>query len=72
MTAFVFYIVSLATGEVKGINDTEVVDNFIDNGDYVIIHKDSGTFFLVNVNAYEISEVDNSFTEGADETGEGD
>ena len=41
----VFYIVSFDTGEVFGTDDAEVVQEYIDNGDFVVIDTNSGDYW---------------------------
>ena len=45
MARFVFYCVNLDTGEVDGTNEVEALESLVDSDSYIIIHKDSGTYF---------------------------
>lgn len=54
---FVFYIVSLEDGQVLGTNNSELIDDFINCEDYVVIHKDSGTAYCGSADEINIKAV---------------
>lgn len=63
---FVFYIVELETGEVNGTNDADVVEEFVENDDYVIIHSE-GSFFCGDRTEYEVQNIEDDGEEEEDE-----
>lgn len=66
MAKFVFYIVDLSDATVTGTNDIEVVEQFVENDDFVVIHKDSDVYFCGNRDENDIAEVDADGLEAED------
>lgn len=66
MAKFVFYIVDLSDATVTGTNDIEVAGQFLENEDFVVIHKDSGVYLCGNRDENDIAEVDADGLEAED------
>lgn len=71
MARFVFYIVNLEDGTVKGSNNVEAIDSLVEDDNWLIIHKDSGTFFCGSRDSQEIPEMPSGVEEeeGEDDVG---
>lgn len=61
---FIFYVIDLEEGTVRGTNDVEEIEEFIDDDFFIILHQ-NGSYFRGNR-----EEVDVQSLESSDESGE--
>jgi hypothetical protein len=64
---FQWYLIDCVAQTVKGTNDVEVVQTFLDNPDYILLTAQHGKYFNGSKNEIEVEEFDSDVDDTDDD-----